>query len=73
MTSPSFGPDASIEDLAEMAEFDGKLRQKSTDEHIDLAIMYEHLREKMTFKTGERVGYGDEELDSPDVEMTGDV
>lgn len=73
MTSPSFGPEASIEDLAEMAEFDGKLRQQSIDEHIDLAIIYEHMRENMKFKTGERVGYGDEELNSPAIEMPDDV
>jgi hypothetical protein len=73
MTSPSFSPDASIEDLAEIAELDGKMRQQGIDDHIDLAIMYEHMLKKVKYENDDKLGYGDEELNVPTTEMPNDV
>lgn len=65
MTFPIVDKDTSVDELAEIAQIDGKMRELSIEDHIDLAITYEHMREKIRYKTGEKVefDYGSEPED----------
>ena len=57
---------ASITDLAEIASVEGDMRNQSQEQAIDMTVIFEHLRKKMSFKTGEKV------FDEEDDEMSED-
>lgn len=54
MTLPNI-ENASLLDLAEIANIEGDMRGQSQEQAIDMALIFEHFRKKMKFKSGEKV------------------
>lgn len=53
MTTPGF--EARIEQLAQIADADGRMRTSSYENHMDLVAIMEHMSKNRRFKTGELV------------------
>lgn len=51
MTTPGF--DGPIEDLAQVANIDGKIRVSGYENHMDLVAIMDQMVRKRRFKTGE--------------------
>lgn len=58
----TFGFDAPIAFMADMANYDGKIRTSNYENHMDMTAILEQMNRKMRFKTGELVN--DEEPES---------
>ena len=59
MTTPGF--DAPIEDLAQIANIDGRIRQSGYENHMDLVAIMDQMMRKRRFKTGELVNDNESE------------